>query len=295
MGQTFNLIWIIGQTCEGNTMALLNGSDPDFFTFLEQNNINLLYHPTISPAFGEEAQQIFDDCLSGKTPVHLFVVEGAVPTREGHGDYFRLHGKIMGKEMIKNFAEQSMLTIALGACASFGGVPNTPPNESGAVGLQWDHYSMSGFLGKEYRSQIGMPVINIPGCPAHPDWFMRTVEAFTSGKGVQLDKFNRPKDIFKEKVHRGCNACEFNDAKIYAKEFTDIGCLGKEKGCKGKIVNGDCNTRLWYNTSSCTRSGHPCIGCTDPGFPGSMLPFDRKDTGLKQEIEERNKINRGGE
>jgi uptake hydrogenase small subunit len=288
----FNLIWMQGQTCDGNSMAVVNAINPDFFTFLEQNNINLLYMPTISPEFGEDARKIFDDCISGKTPVHIFIFEGAIPTKDGFGDYFE--GKDV-KTMVKNFADQAMLTIALGSCAAFGGVPNTPPNESGAVGLQWDHYSKSGFLGKDYVSMIGLPVVNIPGCPIHPDWFLLTLQSFVSGKAIELDKYNRPKDFFKEKVHRGCNACEFNDCNINAPEYTEIGCLEKIKGCKGKSINADCNIRLWYNVSSCTRSGHPCIGCTDPGFPGNMMPFDKPEKGIKEEVLERKAINKRGE
>jgi len=292
MAHKFNLVWMQGQTCDGNTMSIINATEPDFFTFLEQNNINLVYHPTIHPAFGEDAQKIFNSCLSGETPVQIFIFEGAVPMKEGYGDYFKLQDV---KNMVKNFANQAMLTVAIGACASFGGIPNTPPNESGAVGMQWDHHKFGGFLGTEYKSSLGLPVVNIPGCPTHPDWLLLTLQSFVSGKAIKLDKYNRPSDFYKEKVHRGCNACEYNDQKQYAKEFTDIGCLDVDLGCKGKDAHGDCNIRLWYHTSSCTRSGHPCIGCTDPGFPGSSLPFlkarQNHPVDLECEVRERNDIN----
>jgi len=293
----FNLIWMQGQTCDGNSMSVINATNPDFLTFLEQNNINLLYMPTISPIFGEEAAALFKNCLKGKIPVQIFIFEGAVPTKAGFGDYF---GGNDVRKMVQNFAGQAMLTVAMGSCAAFGGIPNTPPNESGAVGLQWDHYTIGGLLGEQYMSAIGMPVVNIPGCPAHPDWLMLTLQSFINGKAIALDKYNRPLDIFNEKVHRGCNSCEFNDHKLYAENFTDVGCLEQGLGCKGKEVSGDCNIRLWLGASSCTRSGHPCIGCTDPGFPSIMMPFQKPrpkkyPLDLTEEIKQRDIINKGGE
>lgn len=294
--QTFNLIWMQGQTCDGNTMSIIDAENPDFLTFLEQNNINLLYHPTLSPIFGKEATDLFDKCMNGETPVHIFIFEGAVPTKTGYGDYFKLQDV---RTMVKNFASKAMLTLACGSCASYGGIPNTPPNESGAVGLQWNHFEKGGLLGEDYISAIGMPVVNIPGCPTHPDWLMLTLQSFVMGRAIHLDKYNRPLDFFKERVHRGCNACEFNEKHLTANEFNEIGCLESNLGCSGKTVHGDCNIRLWHNTSSCTRSGHPCIGCTDPGFPGNMLPFLKEKSylfaDLKEEVETRNNILYGKE
>lgn len=291
----FNLIWMQGSTCGGNSMSVLDSEEPDFFSFLEENNINLLYHPKISPFFSEEASTLFDKCLSGNTPVQIFIFEGAIPTKAGFGDFFKMEDV---KTMVKNFASRAMLTIAVGTCASWGGIPAISSNESGAVGLQWLKNKKGGILGKDYVSEIGMPVVNIPGCPAHPDWVLQTIQSFISGRAIHLDKYNRPLDFFNERVHRGCSLCEFNDKHLIAKEFTDIGCLEIAHGCKGKTVRGDCNIRLWHNESSCTRSGHPCIGCTEPGFPDNMMPFDEwtsKLAGdLKTEVDTRNLINYGG-
>lgn len=290
----FNLIWMQGSTCDGNSMSILDAEEPDFFTFLEKNNIVLLYHPTISPEFAEDARLIFDKCLAGEIPVHIFIFEGAIPTKDGYGDYFKMQDV---RTMVKNFSSRAMLTIAVGACASWGGIPAAPPNESGAVGLQWTKREKGGLLGKDYVSAIGMPVINIPGCPTHPDWVLLTLQSFVMGKAIHLDKYNRPLDFFCEKVHRGCNCCEFNDKHLVAKEFTDVGCLELGQGCKGKVIHGDCNIRLWHKTSSCTRSGHPCIGCTDPGFPENMTPFNLGKSelagDLKREVDKRNMINYG--
>lgn len=280
--KTLNVIWMQGQTCDGDSMSVFDSTDPDFITFLEKYDYNLLYHPTISPIFGKDAQNLFNECLSGKKQVDVFIFEGAVPTKGGFGDYFE--GKDV-KTMLKNFAEKAQLTIAIGTCASFGGIPSAAPNESGATGLQFHHYELGGFLGKEYMSGLGFPVINIPGCPTHPDWVINTLLSFRIGRPVVLDEYNRPKDYFEEKVHRGCKFSEFHERGIWAKNFTELGCLAASLGCKGRTTSADCNIRLWNNISSCTRSGAPCIGCCDPGFPESMLPFNKETLNLPKELQ----------
>ena len=286
--QELNLLWMQGQTCDGDSMSVVDAENPDFITFLERNNINLLYHPTLSPIFGDDAQVLFKDCMEGKTRVDIFVFEGAVPTKEGYGDY----GDMDVKGMVASIAKKSMLTVAVGTCAAFGGIPAAPPNESGAVGLQFHGSKKGGFLGEDYMSGLGFPVINIPGCPTHPDWVINTLLSFRLGRPVTLDKYNRPKDYFEEKVHRGCKLCEFHERGLWAKDFQELGCFAASLGCKGRTTNADCNIRLWNGVSSCTRSGSPCIGCCDPNFPWGMLPFNKETLDLPDDVVEQVRENK---
>ena len=279
----FNLIWMQGQTCDGDSMSVVDATEPNFLEFFARNKINLLYHPTLSPIYGDDAQKLFKKCLSGEIPVHIFVFEGSVPTKDGFGDFFVMEDV---RTMVKNFAAKSMLTIAAGTCAAYGGLPSAAPNESGAVGLQWKGYESGGILGKDYVSELGLPVINIPGCPTHPDWVLGTLQSFIMGRAIHLDKYNRPLDFFSEKVHRGCKHCEYLEHGLWAKDFTDVGCLAASLGCKGRTTNADCNIRLWNGVSTCTRSGAPCIGCCDPGFPESMMPFNKETLDLPEDVKE---------
>ncbi|MBR9676033.1 hydrogenase [Candidatus Woesearchaeota archaeon] len=291
----FNLIWMQGQTCDGDSMSVINATEPNFLDFLKRNKINLLYHPTLSPIYGRDAQKLWNDCLKGKIPVHIFVFEGSVPQKEGYGDYFE--GQDI-RNMVKNFASKAMLTVAVGTCAGYGGLPAAAPNESGSVGLQWTKEDVGGLLGKDFISTLGLPVINIPGCPTHPDWVLGTLQSFRIGRAIPLDKFNRPLDFFSEKVHRGCKHCEYLENGLWAKNYTELGCLAASLGCKGRTTNADCNIRLWNGVSTCTRSGAPCIGCCDPGFPESMMPFDEETLNLPEDIKaeqiQRSKVLNGG-
>jgi len=294
--QEFNLIWMQGQTCDGDSMSVINATEPDFLGFLERNKINLIYHPTLSPVFGDDAQELFKKCLSGEIPVQIFVFEGSIPTKKGFGDFFEMEDV---RTMVTNFANQAMLTIAVGTCAAYGGLPAAEPNETGAVGLQWTKYDIGGLLGEDFMSMLGLPVVNIPGCPTHPDWVLGTLQSFRMGRAIRLDKYNRPLDFFEEKVHRGCKLCEYLEYGLWAKDFTELGCLAASLGCKGRTTNADCNIRLWNGVSTCTRSGAPCIGCCDPGFPEEMFPFNKETldlpVSLQTEIDARNKVIHGSE
>ncbi|MBN2142412.1 hydrogenase [Candidatus Woesearchaeota archaeon] len=261
-------------------MAIMDTERPDLLTFLSQNKIKLLYHPILHPVDGPEAKKLFEDCKEGRTKVDIFIFEGTIPTKEGCGDW---PGTDI-KTLVKDLASKAGITIALGTCASFGGIPSAPPNESGSVGLQFHGHKKGGWLGENYISEQGAPVINIPGCPAHPDWIIRTIQAFVLEKPVILDDYNRPKDFFEEKAHRGCKQCEFHERGLWAEEFTETGCLAAKLGCKGRTTNADCNVRLWNGVSSCTRSGAPCIGCCDPGFPISMTPFNKETLNLPEDV-----------
>ena len=59
-------------------------------------------------------------------------------------------------------------TICVGTCATYGGIPAMKNNPTGAMGVA-DH------LGWNWKSAAGLPVVNIPGCPAIPEAF--TVDA----------------------------------------------------------------------------------------------------------------------
>ena len=39
-----------------------------------------------------------------------------------------------------------------------------------------------------------------------------------------------------------------------------------EHGCKGTETYSACPTQLWGGLSFPVQSGHPCLGCSEPGF-----------------------------
>ncbi len=268
------LLWLQGQGCSGCTVSLLQAEFPGVVDILLSNipfnKVNLEYHPTIMFLWGEKALE-----LIAKPPQNfILIVEGAIPTRDGG-----IHCLIQISndrpttllDYIKNLASKALAVIAVGTCASFGGIPKASPNPT-------DAKSVADVLGQDYKSKLGLPVINIPGCPPHPDWIIGTltnVLLFIEGKAppLQLDKYNRPIIFFNKTIHENCHRAGYFSEGEFAKKFGEKGCL-LLLGCKGPVAYGDCVERKWNGrVNACPLSGSVCIGCTDPDFPDIMSPF----------------------
>jgi hydrogenase small subunit len=139
--------------------------------------------------------------------------------------------------------------------------------------MQFLRKKKGGFLGENFVSKGGLPVINIPGCPAHPDWITQILVAISTGriKDVTIDEFHRPRTFFTSFVQTGCpNVVNFAQ-KIDGGFGKRGGCLFYEVGCRGPMTRASCNNILWNRHSSKTRANHPCLGCTEPGFPHNDL------------------------
>jgi hydrogenase small subunit len=172
-------------------------------------------------------------------------------------------------DWIKKLSDVAGFVVAIGDCATWGGIPAVPPNPSESTGMQFLKNVKGGFLGPDYKSKGGLPVINIPGCPAHPDWITQILVAIATGRigDVLLDEYHRPKTFFTDFVQTGCpNAISFAQ-KVDGHFGKRGGCLFYEVGCRGPMTRASCNKILWNRTSSKTRTNHPCLGCTEPGFP----------------------------
>jgi hydrogenase small subunit len=119
---------------------------------------------------------------------------------------------------------------------------------------------------------MGLPVINVPGCPAHPDWITQIIVALATGRAgdITLDELHRPETFFKTFTQTGCTRVQFFEYKQSTLSFgegTRTGCLFYEFGCRGPMTHSPCNRILWNRQSSKTRAGMPCLGCTEPEFP----------------------------
>ena len=119
---------------------------------------------------------------------------------------------------------------------------------------------------------ITTPVINLPGCPAHPDWLVGTLIHLLESIDLKLDDQGRPELFYGSVIHDRCPHFYEYDQGSFADKFGDDGCMFK-LGCLGIRTNADCSMRRWNNkTSWCVEAGAPCIGCARPEFV--------RDTGL---------------
>ncbi|MHB8886114.1 MAG: NADH-quinone oxidoreductase subunit B family protein [Methylovirgula sp.] len=265
-----NLLWLQGGACSGNTMSFLNAEEPSACDLVTDFGINVLWHPSLGLELGDNVKTLLQDCVSGKIPLDIFVFEGTVVNApNGSGNWNRFCGRPM-KDWVKELSDAAQFVVAIGDCATWGGIPAMAPNPSESVGLQFLKRDAGGSLGTGFKSKAGLPVINIPGCPAHPDWVTQILVAVASGRGgdLSLDEFQRPKTFFTSFTQTGCTRNMHFAYKVSATEFGQRkGCLFYDLGCRGPMTHSPCNRILWNRQSSKTRAGMPCMGCTEPEFP----------------------------
>jgi len=146
-----SVIWLHFQDCTGCTETLLRTSAPDV-AHLILDVISLDYHETLMAASGAQAEAALRSAMTQNAGKYVLVVEGAIPTKD-EGVYMQLNGK-PAVQMVKEVAAQAAAVIAIGSCASWGGVPSADPNPTGAVGVD--------------SVVTGKPIVNLPGCPPNP-------------------------------------------------------------------------------------------------------------------------------
>jgi len=281
--------WFAGMSCDGCSISVLGATNPSLEMLLAGQVPYLpqliLSHTAVSIESGEEYVENLRKCERGEYSPFVVVLEGSVPNEELAGDgYWVSVGEENGRpvrtaEWLKRLCPKSAATIAIGTCATWGGIPAAYGNATGAMGLM-------DFLGKDFRSAFGLPVINIPGCAPIGDNFIETVSAilmFLQGFTPlpEFDELGRPAWLFRETVHRGCPRAGFYEEGVFAKEHGDPECL-VEKGCWGPVVQCNMASRGAINgIGGCMQSGGVCIGCTMPGFPDKFAPFFAKPPGAE--------------
>ncbi|AOZ69201.1 HupU protein [Rhodobacter xanthinilyticus] len=264
------VLWLQAAGCGGCTMSLLCAENPNVFQLLEDAGVGFLWHPSFSLETGAEVAALLARIEAGEVALDVLAVEGAVARGpRGTGRFQMLGGT--GRSMldwVERLAPLAGDVVAVGSCAAFGGVTSAGGNPSDAVGLGYEGTLRGGILAPEFRARSGRPVINIAGCPTHPDWVTETLLLLKAGAlGAEaLDALGRPLFYAQHLVHHGCPKNEFYEYKASAVAFSDQGCMMEHLGCIGTQAVGDCNIRPWNGEGSCTRGGYPCINCTAPEF-----------------------------
>ncbi|MFA5121973.1 HupU protein [Zavarzinia sp.] len=277
MTRRLSVLWLQSGGCGGCTMSLLCAEAPDFFATLEGAGIDLLWHPTLSEETGAEALDLLDAIVAGTRPLDVLCLEGSVLRGpNGTGRFHMLAGTGRATaEWLRLLAARAHHVVAVGSCAAFGGITAGGANPADACGLQYDGRQKGGLLGADFTAEGGLPVINIAGCPTHPNWVTETLmllaaEALAHG---DLDHLQRPRFYADHLVHHGCTRNEYYEYKASAEKPSDLGCMMEHMGCLGTQAHADCNTRLWNGEGSCTRGGYACINCTAPEFEEPGHPF----------------------
>jgi hydrogenase small subunit len=261
------VVWLQAGCCTGCSVSLLNSVSPTIQDLIlgeviPGNHLSLAYHPTVMAGQGDQVIAVLDDFAQRDPGGFILVVEGSISTKDS-GIYCEVgekngHG-ITLLNHLQTLAPKAMAVISIGTCSAYGGIPGADPNPTGikAVETVLD------------EAGISTPVVNVPGCPPHPDWFVGTVATVLIGglTALDLDAHGRPKAFYGALIHDNCQFRGYFDESRFAEDFSYEGCL-YALGCRGPETHADCPLRKWNNAVNwCIGSGSPCIGCVEPGFP----------------------------
>jgi hydrogenase small subunit len=279
-----NLLWInAGLSCDGDSVSLTNAQRPSVEDIVMGGIPGLpkvnVYWPLVAYETGEAFIQAFFKAERGEMEPFVLVIEGSVANenikREGYWTGFG-NDPATGQprtlmEWIDALAPKATAVIAAGTCATYGGIHAMSGNPTGAMGL-------ADYLGWGWRSKAGLPIINVPGCPVQPDNMSETLTQlllFAAGRAPvpELDDMLRPKWLFQNTVHDGCDRAGYYEQGDFAKVYGEPNCLVK-LGCWGPVVKCNVPKRGWMDgIGGCPNVGGICMACTMPGFPDKYMPF----------------------
>ena len=257
------VLWLQGLSCSGCSISLLNSDNPGPAEIITRY-LSIGFHSTLSAATGKVGMDAIEAMITKSKGQYILVMEGAIPVSMPSA--CAMGGQDIGQLFLRA-AKAAKTVIAVGTCAAFGGVPAAAENPTGAA-------SVSQFMSDQ---GVDVPLVALPGCPAHPDWIVGTLAHLLKFGMPKLDQKRRPVAFFGDSIHNQCGRCHDYENDHFAAKFGDPGCLYK-LGCAGPKTYADCTLRQWNSgTNTCTRAGAPCIGCTTDNFASRQdMPFFKK-------------------
>src|SRR6185312_6096957 len=207
-----HVLWISeGLSCDGDSVSVTAAMQPS----LEDVLLGLvpglprvhLHNKVLAYETGEEYMRAFRQAADGELEPFVLVIEGSIPNQQiiSGGGYWTGFGNdpLTGEPIplntwIDRLAPRALAVVAAGTCATYGGIHAMAGNPTGAMGL-------ADYLGWDFRSKAGIPIVNVPGCPVQPDNFMETLlwllyQAAGLSPMIPLDEQLRPTWLFGKTV-----------------------------------------------------------------------------------------------
>jgi len=262
-----SVIWLHFQECTGCTESLLRTAHPALSELI-LDLISLDYHETLFAAAGHQAEAALQKAMKENAGKYVCIVEGSIPTKDD-GVYCKIGGRT-AIEILNDVAGKAGAIIAIGSCASWGGIPSADPNPTGATGAP--------------MILKGKTVVTIPGCPANPYNLLGTVLQYaTFGTLPALDEKGRPKFAYGRTIHEHCPRRAHFDAGRFVEKFGDenhrLGYCLYKTGCKGPATHANCSTQHFGEVIGAwpIGLGHPCFGCTEQALAFRVALHDTVD------------------
>ena len=290
--ESVDILWITaGLSCDGDTVSITAATLPSLEDVLGGLIPGLpavrLHNPVLAYQTGDDFLAPFHEAAAGRLGPFVLVVEGSIPNEKIKEEGFwaamgtdpATGQPITTCEWIDRLAPHAWAVVAIGTCATYGGIPAMEGNPTGAMGLP-------DYLGWDYVGKSGSKIVCVPGCPVQPDNFMETVlyllyQAAGLSPPIPLDEALRPRWLFSQTVHENCDRGGYYEQADFAAEYGSKKCIVK-LGCWGPVVLCNVPRRGWMDgIGGCPNVGGICIGCTMPGFPDKFMPFMEEPPGAK--------------
>jgi hydrogenase small subunit len=164
-----HLFWYAGMSCDGCSVAVTGAQAPTLEGLMMGAHPGLprvvLHHPVLNlesgPAYERSAELAIQGTLDAP---FVIVLEGSIADETiayAQGGYWSGQGEepwgpdgaertVTAEEWIARMAPNAAAVVAIGTCATWGGIPSAAGNPTGAM-------SLMDFLGQDYRSTFGVP------------------------------------------------------------------------------------------------------------------------------------------
>ena len=216
-----HVLWInAGLSCDGDSVALTAATQPT----MEEIALGALpglpkiavHWPLIDfecgPVGGaDDFIEWFFKADRGELEPFVLVVEGSIPNEAiksegywcGFGNNPETDQPMTTSEWLDRLAPKATAVVAVGTCATYGGIHAMAGNPTGAMGVP-------DYLGWGWKSKAGLPIVCVPGCPIQPDNLSETLvyllyQASGQAPMIPLDEALRPQWLFGATVHEGCD------------------------------------------------------------------------------------------
>src|SRR5271166_6201459 len=164
-----HVVWMTtGLGCDGDSVSITAASLPSIEDVVMGAIPGLpkvhLHNPVLAYEVGDDFMKYMYEAADGQLDPFVLVVEGSIPNekikKEGYwaavGTDKKTGQPITTCEWIDRLAPKALAVVAIGTCATYGGIHAMEGNPTGCMGLP-------DYLGWDWKSKAGLPIVNVPG------------------------------------------------------------------------------------------------------------------------------------
>ena len=180
--QEIDILWLTaGLSCDGDTIAMTAATQPSIEDLvlgaLPWTPKVRLHNPV--PRLSRTATNscaVSIAAAEGKLRPFILVVEGSIPDETNKQKATGLPSEPIPQPASRlpratgstAWRREAWAVVAAGTCAAYGGIHAMEGNPTGCMGLP-------DYLGWDWKSKAGIPIVCIPGCPVQPDNMTQTL------------------------------------------------------------------------------------------------------------------------